>query len=527
MRLRTVLCLMSLMLAWFFVFGVSVSSSQTFPSTPILDDFNRPNEGSPGGPNWVASVSSSIPAHVGISVNNNQAVGQTTTMSYSSVWTQWFSEDQEVYFTYTATPGTHACMGPSVRVKTPTDLNSTQYLLFICQDTIGQNRSTANIWRRANNAWTLLKQSTINADIKAGDQVGLRAIGSTIKAYLNGAMVSSVVDGSPVLGGGYLQLYVGDDVGHKADNFGGGVVSSNPPPEGGTPEITSPVPGSVLSGSSATFSWESNGESVLDWWLHVGNSQGTFTIEDTGSLGAGTLSKTITGLPTNGGSVWVRLWYRISSGWEFVDAQYTASGSGGGGGGNAPALSSPTPGSVLPGSTATFSWLGNGTNVLDWWVHVGTTQGAFNIKDTGSLGSGTLSTTVSGLPTNGSPVWVRLWYSIPSGWQFVDAQYTASGGGGGGGGPAMIGPTPGSVLSGSSVTFSWAANGQSVRDWWLHVGTSQGSFNLKDTGSLGAGTLSTTISGLPTNGSAVWVRLWYSTSSGWQFVDVQYTASGG
>ena len=187
MRLRTVLCLMSLMLAWFFVFGVSVSSSQTFPSTPILDDFNRPNEGSPGGPNWVASVSSSIPAHVGISVNNNQAVGQTTTMSYSSVWTQWFSEDQEVYFTYTATPGTHACMGPSVRVKTPTDLNSTQYLLFICQDTIGQNRSTANIWRRANNAWTLLKQSTINADIKAGDQVGLRAIGSTIKAYLNGA----------------------------------------------------------------------------------------------------------------------------------------------------------------------------------------------------------------------------------------------------------------------------------------------------------------------------------------------------
>ena len=340
-------------------------------------------------------------------------------------------------------------------------------------------------------------------------------------------MVSSVVDGSPVLGGGYLQLYVGDDVGHKADNFGGGVVSSNPPPEGGTPEITAPVPGSVLSGSSATFSWESNGESVLDWWLHVGNSQGTFTIEDTGSLGAGTLSKTITGLPTNGGSVWVRLWYRISSGWEFVDAQYTASGSGGGGGGNGPALSSPTPGSVLPGSTATFSWLGNGTNVLDWWVHVGTTQGAFNIKDTGSLGAGTFSTTVSGLPTNGSSVWVRLWYSIPSGWQFVDVQYTASGGGAGGGGPAMIGPTPGSVLSGSSVTFSWAANGQSVRDWWIHVGTNQGSFNLKDTGSLGAGTLSTTISGLPTNGSAVWVRLWYSTSSGWQFVDVQYTASGG
>ncbi len=131
---------------------------------------------------------------------------------------------------------------------------------------------------------------------------------------------------------------------------------------------------------------------------------------------------------------------------------------------------------------------------------------------------------MSNLPTNSGPVWVRLWYLSPNGWGSKDFQYIASGSGGGGGGPTMTSPTPGTVLSGSSVNFSWSANGTSVSQWWIHVGTSQGAFNVFDSGSLG-GALSTTVSNLPTNGAAVWIRLWYLDSTSWKSIDVQYTAA--
>ena len=42
--------------------------------------------------------------------------------------------------------------------------------------------------------------------------------------------------------------------------------------------------------------------------------------------------------------------------------------------------------------------------------------------------------------------------------------------------PAMTSPSPGATLSGSSELFSWSANGTTVYEWWLHVGSSQGTF---------------------------------------------------
>ncbi len=289
------------------------------------------------------------------------------------------------------------------------------------------------------------------------------------------------------------------------------------------PTINSPAPGTQLPGSSVTFSWSANGTSVSQWWIHVGTSQGGFELFDSGSLG-GALSTTVSGLPTDGSSdVWVRLWYLDPSSWKSIDVQYTA-GTGGGGGGSDPTMTSPTPGTELPGSSATFSWNANGTAVSQWWIHVGTSQGATDIFDSGSLG-GALSTTVSGLPTTGGSVWVRLWYLDPSSWKSIDVQYTAASGGGGGGDPTMSSPAPGTILSGSMVTFSWTPNGTSVSQWWIHVGTSKGALDIFDSGSLG-GALSSTVSGIPTSGGDVWVRLWYLDSS-WKSIDAQYTASTG
>ena len=92
-----------------------------------------------------------------------------------------------------------------------------------------------------------------------------------------------------------------------------------------------------------------------------------------------------------------------------------------------PSLTNPTPNSMLGGSTATFTWEPNETSVIEWWLYVGTSQGALDILDTGSLGT-SLSTTVTGLSTDGSQIWVQLWYKPTSGtWESRHYQFTAAG----------------------------------------------------------------------------------------------------
>jgi subtilisin family serine protease len=86
----------------------------------------------------------------------------------------------------------------------------------------------------------------------------------------------------------------------------------------GTPTITSPAPGSTLPGASVTFQWTANGAPVLEWWLTIGTSLGASNIYNSGSLGTG-LSRTVNGLPTNGGQLFVRLYFRLGRGWQSTD----------------------------------------------------------------------------------------------------------------------------------------------------------------------------------------------------------------
>ena len=274
------------------------------------------------------------------------------------------------------------------------------------------------------------------------------------------------------------------------------------------PAIASPVPDSALSGPSVSFSWSANGAAVSEWWLWVGSSLGGSDLLNSGSLGTN-LSTTVSGLPTNGTKVFVRLWFKIGGAWQSADFQYTAAAQ--------PTITSPAPDSVLSGPTVAFNWSANGAPVAEWWLWVGSSLGGADLLNSGSLGT-SLSTTVSGLPTNGTKVFVRLWFKIGGAWQSADFQYTAASQ------PTITSPVPDSVLSGPSVSFSWSANGVAVSEWWLWVGSSPGGADLLNSGSLGT-SLSTTVSGLPTNGTKVFVRLWFKIGGGWQFADFQYTAA--
>jgi hypothetical protein len=278
------------------------------------------------------------------------------------------------------------------------------------------------------------------------------------------------------------------------------------------PAMTAPVPGSVLSGDTVTFEWSAGDTQVAQWWLYVGSLQGGDDYYNSGSLGTN-LFEIVTGLPADGSPVHVRLWYRSGGTWQFIDASYTAATAGN------PGITSPRAGSVLSGDTVTFEWTANGSPVAQWWLYVGTSQGRDDLYNSGSLGT-RLFETVPGFPVDGSQVFLRLWYRRSGNWEFEDVQYTAATRSD----PALTVPTPDSTLAGATVTFVWTANSQPVSQWGLYVGSRQGANDYYDSGSLGTH-LSETVTGLPTDGSVVFVRLWYRIGGSWQLNDYQFTAA--
>ena len=88
-------------------------------------------------------------------------------------------------------------------------------------------------------------------------------------------------------------------------------------------------------------------------------------------------------------------------------------------------LTSPAPGTTLPGGVVTFNWSA-GVGAQQYSLSVGTTgPGSFNVY---SQGQGTSqSATVNRLPVDGSPVYVRLWTQLGggTGWVLNDYTYTA------------------------------------------------------------------------------------------------------
>jgi hypothetical protein len=192
---------------------------------------------------------------------------------------------------------------------------------------------------------------------------------------------------------------------------------TQPPAQSGPASISSPSQGSTLPGASATFSWNAV-SGGLEYFLYVGTSAGSNNL-----LGASTgtaTSRTVSNLPTTGGTVYVRLWTRFASGWQFRDTTYNAANAGSGGGGTQDAratLTSPANGSRLSSTSATFQWSA-GSGAQEYFFYLGTSPGANNLIGA-SMGLGR-SITLSNLPTGGQPLYIRIWTRFASGWQYND-----------------------------------------------------------------------------------------------------------
>ncbi len=193
------------------------------------------------------------------------------------------------------------------------------------------------------------------------------------------------------------------------------------------PTLISPVPGSQLTSTTATFSWTPV-SGATEYRLALGNTQAGPEIAWREQLSTPTV--TITGLPKDGRNICVRT-FAVVNGVEIADDTYvvaykdpsttytpttscktdlpTTTV-------NPPATTSPTvyvapkltdPAnySTLTATTATLNW--NDVKANSYIVYVGNVKGGKNYFSKSGLT--TRSVTVSGLPTDGSKIYVRLW----------------------------------------------------------------------------------------------------------------------
>ena len=293
--------------------------------------------------------------------------------------------------------------------------------------------------------------------------------------------------------------------------------SSTPPPATPPPPpavtyaaINSPAAGSTLTGTTQTFSWSTGTANAPAYWLNVGRTQGGYEIFSN-YVGAST-SYPISGLPTTGGAVWVRLMSYINGSWSvYADYQYTAATLA------SPArLTSPAAGTKLASASQTFTW-SPGTGVSFYWVNVGTSQGGYNLYS--NFVGQSLSLTLNNLPTAGEPVWVRLQSYINGAYTFIDYSFTAATLATP---AAMVTPTPGVELGGAVQGFNWTP-GTNVTAYWLDVGTNFGGYDLYS--NYQAGSLSAVVRDLPP-GKVIYVRLLSLINGSWAFRDYQYTTAG-
>ncbi|MCP4100738.1 MAG: hypothetical protein GY750_04835, partial [Lentisphaerae bacterium] len=174
--------------------------------------------------------------------------------------------------------------------------------------------------------------------------------------------------------------------------------------------IQSPTPGSALSSTSESFTWNNSGAS--SYWLWVGTSAGGHDIYS-GDQGTGT-SKSISDLPGSGETLYVRLWSVVDGDWLYNDYTYTACSL-------SAVMQSPTPGSTLGSTSVTFTW--NNTDASKYWMWIGTSAEGHDIYS-GDQGTNT-SNIVSDLPDNGGTLYVRLWSVVDGDWLYNDYTYTA------------------------------------------------------------------------------------------------------
>lgn len=194
-----------------------------FPTTGILDNFNRANEGPPPSANWSGPV---VVGESRLVVSANAVQGENATSICSGWWNpSTFGPDSEAFITLVSGGALVAFFGVQLRLAGPNTAGVDGYLFdaaALADELV--------IYRLDNGVYTQLGV-TIAATWANGDALGGEIIGSTLQSYRKpsggawGAIGTSRTDATYTAAGFISFRSTGDGTSHvPGDDFGGGTV---------------------------------------------------------------------------------------------------------------------------------------------------------------------------------------------------------------------------------------------------------------------------------------------------------------
>jgi len=272
--------------------------------------------------------------------------------------------------------------------------------------------------------------------------------------------------------------------------------------------LTAPAQGSTLPGPFTTFTWTAPaGANAYQLWLGTTgvNSQDLYS---SGIMHVNTTLRT--NMPTNGQTIYARLYTDFNGAWVHSDYMFTSA--------QLAAPVSPAVGGTLPGPVTTFTWTaatGASANAYQLWIG-STGVGSQNVYSSGVLYS--TSVTRTNMPVNGEKLYARLYTDYTGVWVHQDYTLTAAAQ------AVLTSPSPNSTLPGATVQFTWSAATGSATQYQLWLGTTGvGSQNLYSSGAITATSLTRT--NMPTSGARLYARLYTYFGGTWTHADYTYTAA--
>jgi hypothetical protein len=274
--------------------------------------------------------------------------------------------------------------------------------------------------------------------------------------------------------------------------------------EGKLAQLTSPAPSSTLTATTELFKWTA-GVGVAQYDLHLSAvAPGGYDLYVSGHV-TGT-STSVSGLPTNGETIYARLYSVIEGVTLYNDYTFTSA--------SVAKLISPVPSSTLTASSESFTWsAGSGVSQYELYLSA-IAPGDSDLYSSGHI-KGT-SATVSGIPINGETVYARLYSVIDGATLYNDYTFTT------GSLARLISPMPGTALTATTELFKWTA-GTGVTQYDLHLSAiAAGGYDLYVSGHI-TGT-SIPVYRLPTNGETIYARLYSVIDGATYYNDYTYTA---
>ncbi len=305
-------------------------------------------------------------------------------------------------------------------------------------------------------------------------------------------------------------------------------------------KVSNPLPG-----TEGAMELEPNGLRVQFWWVYAGTAADVPNAGDPPNptryhsaglevpeADRGTTSSLVSfqNFPDDGSNVEVVLWWRLEGEgpdkWKCRQFTYKAS--------SGPVITAPVKGGdnpdklpidlTSPTNTTTVTWDDKGTAAQQWQVVINEDGDPAN---NGLWKSALLAPDVRTVEapntiftTDGRKVYIILRYWVSGGLAedaFTDAVVCVF--------DTKKVPyltAPGSIAKcftnnlGNEVTFEWLDGNfvggdpaQSPLGYWLYVGSTQGGREFHNSGALANTVLARTVTNLPTDGAALWVRLWW------------------